>query len=100
MTDQTVILKSGTAVHRAVVLTTMTALRHLMDSGDFLTVVDAVEWARTRTPQSYSAGRLEAIGLTQGGVMHRDVASVIASAALGKDFNLTIGNPLSGRADD
>lgn len=86
-------LKTGVEVPLPVVLATTVALRTLWR--DMLTAAyDAVAWARTGEVQPFSAERLEAIGLTQNGVMHAAVRDVITASVEGDGLDLRLVNPV------
>lgn len=79
------------------VKTTMYALRSLMDEGALLVVYDALEHARTGERQ-FNADRLDAVGLTQGGVMHDLVKHIVLSAVSfdPTTFSASLSSPIAG----
>lgn len=86
-------LRTGAEVPLPIVLTTTVALRTLLREAP-TAVYDAVVWARSGEPQSFSAERLEALGLTQDGVMHDLVRDVITASAEGDGLDLHLVNPV------
>lgn len=93
MTTEVVTLRTGREVPRPVVLMTTIVLRALWR--EFPTAAyDAVMWARSGEPQEFSAQRLEAIGLTQNGVMHDVTRDVITASVEGEGSDLRLVNPV------
>lgn len=91
---ETVVLKSGIEMPRALVLVTYRALRRLMET-EPLTLFDAVQMARTGQSRASSAARLDAEGITQGGQMHDGIRDIILSAALGDGLDLQLTSPVA-----
>jgi len=97
-------LRTGTVVHKGVLMTTMLALGTLADSarngnlGAVLALSDAVSLARdpgyTLFPSCEES--LNRCGLLQDGAMHDAIRDVILAATEGDGMDLQIVSPLDG----
>lgn len=101
--DELVALKNGAAdIPRSVVEAVMVTLRSLEAGGlgGLLTLIDLVETARTGQPQ-FNATRIEELGLTGNGIMHRVVRDVVLSAietsGEGIEISVKVVSPLVGK---